>query len=542
MSSMSTRAQIHRFLNRPETWGQSSLQFCFYENGSDLYRGDETQPEKSPLRSACRESREIWLQNYIIPDIQLSHEWEIKLGVKPHAFGNCRSTQCVRLQARYPVRSHMIPHEHNYYLNSDGRLFYVVVRGFIDMNRDTLIMDPVVFSLVNGDLGLDLNISKLRSIAYTSSIEYRPLWKPPGNNGRYEVVEGTRLLISDRGSGYHAADPDINKTFVDLQAGNARNALVRIEEPEDLPADKEKNIASKDMWSFITQCCPQISSIQYILLGETNTAIVNWGDPGNPPGRKVGWEIHEHHLLPLYPSVREIIMSPINAPRYNWIWGRGTNFGLPIVGIQSHFNNRLNHGLQLEKDFQDYIKEHEDSGNRHFWHGLKFQVCALGDAVRLNVSAITRGQGGTQVLMGEDFFDVESEGEIPFEFTSGKVSPSSSSSSLPSYPEERGSENSISQNKEQKVEVPMREDERCFLHLEKGVYLHWDPTGAPIQVTRNVYAGVQALFERAWQDHLDYETNRRNEAYLECECHLGYRSSLVHGLDFEEFFSSVSQF
>ncbi|KAF5873469.1 uncharacterized protein Bfra_004930 [Botrytis fragariae] len=343
MSSTSTRAQIHQFLNRPDTWGQFNLQFCFYENGDDLYRGDKTQPEKSPLRCA----------------------------------------------------------------------------------------------------------------SYTSSIEYRPLWKPPGNDGRYEVVEGSGLLISDRGNGYHSEDPDINENLVVLEVDSARNALVRIEEPGDLPADKEKNIASKDMWNFITQCCPQISSIQYILLGERNTAIylfqLNWHNHSNVPGRKDGWETNEHHLLPLYPSVRRIIMSPVDAPIHN----------------------------------------------HQFWHGLEFQVCALGDAVGLNGSAIARDHEHAEVFMGKDFFDVESEGEIPFEFTSGKVLPSSSSSSLPLYPEKRGSENSISQNQGQKVKAPMRGDGRCFLHLEKGVYIHWDPRGAPIQVTRNVYAGVQKLFERA---------------------------------------------
>ncbi|TGO57141.1 hypothetical protein BCON_0069g00350 [Botryotinia convoluta] len=402
---------------------------------------------------------------------------------------------------------------------SNGRLLYVIVRGFIDMKRDTLIMDPVVFSLVNGDLGLDLNISKLRSIAHTSSIEHSPVWKPPGHDGTYEVVEGSQLFISDMDDGYNSEDPDINENLIVSEADDARDALVSIEELEDFPADKEKNIASKHMWNFITQCCPQISSIQYILLGERNTAIysqrVNWIFSGNIPGPKDEWEIHEHHLLPLYPSVRKIIMSPENTPIHVPGWGDEGKFGLPIVGIQYHFNNRLNHGVQLEKDFQDYMKGHEHSGNSQFWHELKFQVCALGDAIDLNSYQIAEDHEDAAINLDEDFFDVEPEGEMPFEFTSGKVLPSSPSSSLLSNSGKCGSEDFIPQNKGLKVKAPMRGDGRCFLYLEKGVYIHWDSRGAPIKVTRNVYIGVKELFDRAWEDHLDYEARLEHEDELD---------------------------
>ncbi|KAF7948526.1 uncharacterized protein EAE97_003937 [Botrytis byssoidea] len=359
---------------------------------------------------------------------------------------------------------------------SDGRLFHLLVRGFIDMQRDTLIMDPVVFSLVNGDLGLELDISKLRSIAYTSSIEYRSLWKPPGNDGRYEVVEGSQLLISERYGGYNAEDPDINENLVVEQASDARDDLLEIENLEGISTDKKKNIASRDMWKLITQCCPQISSIKYILLGERNTAIyakaeeVSIYDVGNMRRPKGEWEIHEHHLLPLYPSVRKIIMSPENTPIHKFGWGH-------------HFTHKFNHGVQLEKDFQDYLKEHERSGNRTFWHELTFQVCTLGDAMSLGPNQFAEDHEDAEMNVQEEFFDVEPEGEIPFEFISGNISTSSSSLSLPSNPEESGSKDFIPQNKGLKVKAPMRGGERSLLYLEMGIYIHRDPRG-PVQVTR----------------------------------------------------------
>ncbi|TGO21871.1 hypothetical protein BPAE_0196g00250 [Botrytis paeoniae] len=256
----------------------------------------------------------------------------------------------------------MIPHEHKYYKKSGGRGFHVNVRGFIDMKRDTLIMDPVVFSLVNGDLGLELNISKPRSIAYTSSIEHRPVWKPPGHDGRYEVVEGSQLFISDRFDGYHAEDPDINENLIVEQADDARDALLSIEKLEDFSTDKKKNIASKYMWNFITQCCPQIHSIQYILLGERNTATyskmeeMDIFDSGNLHWPKDEWEIHEHHLLPLYPSVREIIMSPENTPIHSPGWWIAAKSGLPIAEIQHHFNNKFSHGGAIGKGFSRLLE------------------------------------------------------------------------------------------------------------------------------------------------------------------------------------------
>ncbi|KAF7901688.1 uncharacterized protein EAF01_006987 [Botrytis porri] len=492
MSSKHTRAQLYFFLQRPETWIQRRLEFSFYENGNDLYRGDQTQPEKSPLRHVCQESRKTWQDSYSIPEIQLSHQMRVKLDVQPQVFSRCRNGECISLRARYPAPAHMIPHSHKYYQMSDGRLFYLIVRGLIDMKRDTLIMDPVLFSLLNGDLGLDLNISKLRSIAYTSSIEHRPAWKPPRDDGRYQIIEDFQLFLSELHDGFHVKDPDINENLVVEQANDARDALVSIEKVEDMPIEK-KYIASRDMWNFITKCCPQISSIQYILLGERNTAIYsNMGDReifgwGNLHWLKYQWEIHEHHLLPLYPSVRKIIMSPENTPIHSQGWGIEAKSGLPIVGIQHHFSTKFNHGVQLEKDFQDYLKQYERSGNRKFWHDLKFQVCALGDAVYLgDFYQIAQDHDHADTDMDGKIVDVEPEGEIPFEFTSGYVSPSSSSSSLPSNPEECESENSIPQNKGQIVKAPTRGVERSFLCLEMGIYIHWDPRGAPVQVTRRV--------------------------------------------------------
>ncbi|TGO38064.1 hypothetical protein BHYA_0082g00070 [Botrytis hyacinthi] len=491
MSSLRTRAQMHLLLNRPDTWGpRSKLEFSFYENGNDLYRGDKTKPEQSPLRYACWESREIWQQSYIIPEIRLSREKRVNLGVKRQIVDNCKNGKCISLKARKPAPLHVIPHTHNYYKMPNGRLFHLLVRGFIDMKRDTLIMDPVVFSLVNGDLGLEVNVSKLRSIAYTSSIEYRPLWKPPGNDGRYEVVEGSQLFISEIYDGYNAEDPDINENLVVEQASDARSALLDIENLEDISTDKKKNIASRDMWKFITQCCPQISSIKYILLGERNTAIYAKTeemcifDSGNIRWPKDEWEIHEHHLLPLYPSVRKIIMSPENTPIYGKGWGSAAKSGLPIAEIQHHFTHKFNHGVQLGKGFQDYLREHERSGNRKFWHELEFQVCALGDAMSMGPNQVAEDHEDAVMNLEVDFFDVEPEGEIPFEFTSGNISTSSSSLSLPSNPEKSGSEDFVPQNKGLKVEAPMKGDERSFLYLEMGIYIHWDPRGAPIQVTR----------------------------------------------------------
>ncbi|TGO09872.1 hypothetical protein BTUL_0151g00140 [Botrytis tulipae] len=490
MSSLRTRAQTHLLLNRPDTWSpRSKLEFSFYENGNDLYRGDKTKPEESPLRFACRESREIWEESYIIPQIKVSREKRVNLGVEWRLVDNCKNGTCISLKACNPAPVHMIPHAHNYYKRSDGRLFHLLVRGFIDMKRDTLIMDPVVFSLVNGDLGLELDISKLRSIAYTSSIEYRPLWKPPGNDGRYEVVEGSQLFISERYGGYDAEDPDINENLVVEQASDARTELLETENLEDISTDKKKNIASRDMWKFITQCCPQISSIKYILLGERNTAIyakaeeVSIYDVGNIGRPKGEWEIHEHHLLPLYPSVRKIIMSPENTPIHKFGWGIKEKSGLPMAEIQHHFTHRFNHGEQLEKDFQDYLKEHERSGNRTFWHELTFQVCALGDAMSLGPNQVAEDHEDAEMNLQEDFFDVEPEGEIPFEFISGDISTSSSSLSLPSDPEKAGPEDFAPQNKGLKVKAPMRGDERSLLYLEMGIYIHWDPRG-PVQVTR----------------------------------------------------------
>ncbi|KAF7949183.1 hypothetical protein EAE96_008351 [Botrytis aclada] len=461
MSSLKTRAQTHVLLSGPETWGpRSKLEFSFYENGNDLYRGDKTQPENSPLRYACSESRAIWQQNYTIPEIQLRHEWSVNLGVKKYIHENCRNGKCITLKASHPAPCHMIPHDHKCYWKKDVGRFHVTVRGFIDMKRDTLIMDPVVFSLVNGELGLKLDISKLRSIAYTSSIEYRPLWEPPGNDGKYEVVEGSQLFISDS-SGYHEDDPDINENLIVEQASDARDALLHM---GDLPTEKEKTIGSRDMWNFITQWCPQISSIRYILLGERSTAI--WSkledtdifDAGNQQGYKYEWEVHEHHLLPLYSSVRKIIMSLENTPIHSQGWGITAKSGLPIFEIQHHFDNRLNHGVQLEKDFQDYLKEHEPFGHRQPWHKLKFEVCALGDAVSLGPCQVAEDHEEAEMNLREDFFDVEPEGEIPIEFTNG--------------------------NEGQIVRTPMKGDESGFLYLEMGMYIHWDPRGAPIQVTR----------------------------------------------------------
>ncbi|TGO45068.1 hypothetical protein BOTNAR_0704g00040 [Botryotinia narcissicola] len=490
MSSLRTRAQMHLLLNRPDTWNpRSKLEFSFYENGNDLYRGDKTKPEESPLRFACQESREIWQQSYIIPTIRVSREKRVNLGVEWRLVDNCKNGTCISLKACNPAPVHMIPHVHNYYKMSDGRLFHLLVRGFVDMKRDTLIMDPVVFSLVNGDLGLELDISKLRSIAYTPSIEYRPLWKPPGKDGRYEVVEGSQLIISERYGGYNAEDPDINENLVVEQASDARDDLLKIENLKDISTDKKKNIASRDMWKFITQCCPQISSIEYILLGERNTAIyakaeeVSIYDVGNIRRPKGEWETHEHHLLPLYPSVRKIIMSPENTPIHKFGWGDKEKSGLPMAEIQHHFTHKFNHGVQLEKDFQDYLKEHERSGNRTFWHELTFQVCALGDAMSLGPNQVAEDHEDAEMNLQEEFFDVEPEGEIPFEFVSGDISTSSSSLSLPSNPEGSGSEDFIPQNKGLKVKAPMRGDERSLLYLEMGIYIHWDPRG-PVQVTR----------------------------------------------------------
>ncbi|TEY80438.1 hypothetical protein BOTCAL_0038g00380 [Botryotinia calthae] len=263
MSSMRTRAGTHRLLTRPEMWRpRSKLQFCFYENGNDLYRGDQTAPKKSPLRFACRESHNIWQNRYSIPEIRLSHELRVNLNVAPKSLDICGKKDCVVLKARRPAPSHIIPHRHRYYKKADGRGFLINVRGLIDMKRDTLIMDPVVFSLINGDLGLELDISKLKSIAYTSSIEYRPAWKPPGHDGSYKVIEGAELFLYPAGDGYDLRDPDINENLIVEQDGEARDNLVQIGEEDHLPAEKTKNVASKDIWRIITQCCPRISSIQ----------------------------------------------------------------------------------------------------------------------------------------------------------------------------------------------------------------------------------------------------------------------------------------
>ncbi|KAM0142187.1 hypothetical protein ACHAO1_001400 [Botrytis cinerea] len=297
MSSMRTRAETQRLLTRPESWGPGNkLEFCIYENGNDLYRGDKSEPEKSPLRFACQESCAIWQDRYGIPELRLSHELRVKLAVESKRTDICGKEGCVVLKASRPAASHTIPHRHIFYRNAEGSEFLISVRGLIDMKRDTLIMDPVVFSLVNGDLGLELDISDLRSIAYTSSIEYRPVWKPPGHDGSYEVIEGIELFLLPEGDGYDLRDPDINENLIIEQHGDEGNHLMLLEEEGNLPAERTKNVASKYIWKKIIQCCPQISSIQYIILGERNAAIYSktnsayWEHLGNLPGPKASWE------------------------------------------------------------------------------------------------------------------------------------------------------------------------------------------------------------------------------------------------------------
>ncbi|KAI9645738.1 hypothetical protein NHQ30_005170 [Ciborinia camelliae] len=348
MESGKTRKAMQNMRKNLEmrTWFPHVQEFTFSFQKDSNYLGDEKPgaPERSPLRLACKESQKVWKDHYEIPRISVTAEIAIERG----CLTKCRKTWCFS----------RLTQSHEFYDNKHGNTVDIKVRGLVDMKRDTLVVGPMVFSLINGDWGFKLDIPQLRSIAYTSDIEY---------------LQPASCLPFDNNLNY------INPLGVVSTVGNtiafemaATKLLMNVTMPWQFP-DKRELCASEKVWTAIVQSCPKISKIQYILLGQRNRKI--WlGDASDDT-------MHNRHLLPLSSSVQDLILSPEHLPKQR----RGPNKNSPIMGIEMYMKSKLASIPGLQNRFKDYVAMHQWDGNQQAWERLGragvFDVCALTDII-----------------------------------------------------------------------------------------------------------------------------------------------------------------
>lgn len=330
--------------------------FTFYDTSSNLIEGSFTTPQKSPLRLACKESLKVWEEQYKVPRINFSQSFQDRWrsSAKFTRVDDCKKW-FFYVENPENRRRCQVKHGHIACVHKSGREINFNITGLLDMERDTLIVDPILYSLIKRRYGFEIDISRLRSIAYMTSLEYDEPW------GASDRVDG--FDSQQHGMEYLFQEMNLDHSFRDMSI------------EEELPPEvkREAQLESRylhHIWLTITEACPMISRIHPILFGERNTAIYMDGEE---------FDEHDLRLLPLSSSVQKLILHPKYTPRMSRFDPR------PISGIHEYMTIKLGSVKEREAMFRVFLKDFEHSGNERLWKRLgkasAFQVCALADII-----------------------------------------------------------------------------------------------------------------------------------------------------------------